>query len=116
MARFVFASIAFSLCIAATAAEVDLRAPGALDALQRSSPEHYARVGEILERTRRFPEAGPTRWLPASVNAADVQYTRGLMKTSYPPKETLRFRLDDVRYTVDVTRHDVAARITPLPR
>ena len=96
--------------------QVDLRAAGALEALLRSNPVHYATVQEIVELTQRFPEGGPTRWLPASVNAADVHYTRGLLKTSYPPKETLRFRLDEVRYTLDVTRHDVAGRVVPAPR
>ena len=111
MARLILASLASSLCFAATAAEVDLRAPGALEALQRANPAHSAKVEEILERTRRFPEAGPTRWLPASVNASEVRYSEHLVRTSYPPQQTLRFRLDDVRYTVSVTRHDVAGRL-----
>jgi hypothetical protein len=116
MARVVFASVASSLCLAAAAAEVDLRATGALEALQHSNPAHYRKVEQILERTRQFPQAGPARWLPAGMQATDVQYTGSLMKPSYPPKQTLRFRLDDVRYTVDVTRHDVAARLIPAPR
>ena len=116
MGRVVFASATLSLCFSAAAADMDLRAPGALDALQRANPAHYAKVEEILERTRRFPEAGPTRWLPASANASEVLYSEHLLRTSYPPKQTLRFRLDDVRYTVDVMRHDVAARLVPAPR
>jgi hypothetical protein len=116
MVRVAFASLASSLCFAAAAAEVDLRATGALEALQRSNPAHYRKVEQILERTRQFPQAGPARWLPAGMNATDVRYTGSLVKPSYPPKQTLRFRLDDVGYVVDVTRHDVAGRLTPAPR
>jgi hypothetical protein len=107
MTRVVFAAFACALGFTAAAAEIDLRNTGALEKLQRANPAHHLKIEEILARTRQFPQEGPARWLPASVNAADVQHTRGLLKTSYPPKETLRFRLDDVRYTVDVTRHDV---------
>jgi hypothetical protein len=109
MARLVVTLFASSLCFAAAAGETDLRSSGALDELQRSNPLHHSKIAQILERARQFPQAGPARWLPASLQASDVQYTHGLMKTSYPPKQTLRFRLDDVRYTVEVTRHDVRA-------
>ena len=113
MVRFVFAAFACSLCFTAAAAEIDLRNAGALEQLQRTNPAHHVKVEQILERAWQFPLEGPARWLPAGLSASDVQYTRGLMKTSYPPKQTLRFTLDDVRYVVDVTRHDVAARLTP---
>ena len=116
MARVVFAAFACSLCFTAAAAEIDLRNAGALEELQRTNPAHHLKIEQILERAWQFPQDGPARWLPAGLNASDVQHTRGLLKTSYPPKETLRFKLDDVRYTVDVTRHDVAGRITTLPR
>jgi hypothetical protein len=116
MARFVFAAFACSLCFNAAAAEIDLRNAGALENLQRTNPAHRAKIERIQERAWQFPQEGPARWLPAALNASDVRYTRGLMKTSYPPKETLRFTLDDVRYVMDVTRHDVAARLTPAPR
>jgi len=116
MARVIFASAALSLCFSATAADIDLRAPGALEALLRTNPVHYAKVTEVIELAQQFPEAGPARWLPATINASEVQHTRGLLKTSYPPKETLRFMLDEVRYTLDVTRHDVAGRVMPAAR
>ena len=96
--------------------QIDLRAPGALEALLRSNPVHYAKVTEVIELAQQFPEAGPARWLPATINASEVQHTRGLLKTSYPPKETLRFMLDEVRYTLDVTRHDIAGSVMPVPR
>lgn len=109
MVRFIFACFAFSTCFGALAADVDLRRSGALEELQRTNAAHYAKVEQVLDLAQRFPKAGPARWLPASLNASDVRHTRGLLKTSYPPKETLRFRLDEVRYTVDITRHDVRA-------
>ena len=113
MVRFVLAAFACALCSTAAAAEIDLRNAGALEQLQRTNPDHHVKIEQIVERARQFPQEGPARWLPASLNASDVRHTRGLLKTSYPPKETLRFRLDDVGYVVDVTRHDLAARLAP---
>jgi hypothetical protein len=83
---------------------VDLRADGALQQLRRSNPAHYSKVQQIVEHTSEFPLAWPAHWLPASLEARDVLFSGGMLLASYPPKQVLSFTLDDVRYTLYVTR------------
>jgi hypothetical protein len=48
---------------------------------------------------------------PARLPQAEVGFSSTAFKTSYPPKRTRSFELDDVRYTVHVVRSDIQAAI-----
>jgi len=117
MSRLVFALLSSSFCLAAAAVEewlrlapdgetivvekrVDLRDDGALDELRRSNPEHFAHIRRVLVRMRTAPLAGPGHWFPAHVGAKDIEFSE--LRTSFPPRDLMRFTLDEVRYTVDV--------------
>ena len=52
--------------------------------------------------------------MQANFNAQDVDLTRMIVKTSYPPKQLLNFRLDQVRYTMYVVRRDMVGQVQPL--
>jgi hypothetical protein len=81
---------------------IDLDQPGALEALQRSNPTHYAKIQKILDRLPLQPEAKVPRWIQANFDARDATY--GLMLlTSFPPKRRVSFTLDDTRYEAIVT-------------
>lgn len=81
---------------------VDLRDEGALEALQRSNPGHFGQIRRVLVRMRQAPSAGPQHWFPKHVRATDLEFSELSMKPAYPPRQRMRFTLDNVRYTLDV--------------
>ena len=91
---------------------VDLDQPGALEALARQNPAHYAKIEKIVaDVTRRPPETVP-RWLAAEFGAQRVSFP-WLLKTSDPAKRSLSFSLDTTRYEMNVavpTRWSFATR------
>lgn len=90
---------------------VDLRAPHALEQLQRTDPARYRRLQEILVGLRERPERAEGDWLQVNFDASDVELSRYLFRTSDPPKQLLRFTLDDVRFVVYLTRVDLHAAV-----
>jgi hypothetical protein len=46
-------------------------------------------------------------------DARDVDLSRYVIWTSNPPKQLLRFTLDDVRYVMHVSRNDLTATVVP---
>ena len=95
---------------AAAARTVDLRDAAALADLQRTRPAHYATVRRILADLEQQPDRADGDWLQTNFDARDVELSRLLLKTSYPPRQLLRFTLDDTRYTLHVTRSDLVAQ------
>jgi hypothetical protein len=80
-------------------AVVDLNAPGALDALARDNPDHYAKIEKILADVgRRRPESVP-RWMKSEFGAEQVNYP-ALLKNSDPAQRSLSFTLESTRYEV----------------
>jgi hypothetical protein len=76
---------------------IDLGQPGALQALARDNPQHYAKIERILaDVTRRPPQTVP-RWMNAEFGARQVSFP-SLLKTSDPAQRSLSFTLDDTRY------------------
>jgi hypothetical protein len=116
-----FAAIVLVLALAATgyAADttvrgtIDLRNPQALEQLERANPEHFDKIRRMLETLREQPDLVEGDWLEVAFDARDVDLSRYLIKTSYPPKQLLRFTLDDVRYTMHVVRSDLTAEFVP---
>jgi hypothetical protein len=92
---------------------IDLRSPQALGQLQRENPAHFARIEQIVEGLRQEPQRAESDWLQVNFDARDVDLMRSVIKTSYPPKQVLSFRLDEVRYTLYVTRSDLTPRVMP---
>ena len=83
---------------------VDLDAPGALEALQKSNPGHFGKLQNLVARTMSRDEASVERIILAAGGSA---IHRGhLIRTSYPARAPLSFVLDDVRYVITVTVPD----------
>ena len=120
VSRTVFALLLAALAVCAYAADdaplrtVDLRDPAALELLRQANPAHYEKIQRVVVGLREAPELAEGDWLEVSFDARDVDLSRYLIKTSYPPKQLLRFTLDDVRYVIHVVRGDLAATVERL--
>ena len=88
---------------------VDLRDAATLERLREQNPSHYAAIRQILAGLAERPERLETDWLQATFDARDVEPSRLLLKTSHPPRQLLRFTLDDTRYALHVVRSDLGA-------
>lgn len=80
---------------------VDLNRPQALADLQRDNPTHYRIVTQILRDAPTHTPASLSGWMRTAFHA-DIASVMPV-KTSYPPKAQLRFRLDDTAYSAQVT-------------
>lgn len=92
---------------------IDLREPGALQALQASNPVHFKRISRALVALEERPERSEGSWLEVNIDARDVDLSELLLKTSNPPKQLFRFTLDDTRYIMHVVRSDISAEAVP---
>lgn len=90
---------------------VDLRDPGALERLRTTNPHHFAQIRRVLAGLSETPELAEGDWLEVNFDARDVDLSRYVIKTSDPPKQLLRFTLDDVRYVMHVVRDDLTATV-----
>jgi hypothetical protein len=88
---------------------VDLRDAAALQQLRDRNPAHFATIQRILAGLTEDPERVEGDWLRTTFDARDVELSRLLLKTSHPPRQQLRFTLDDTRYTLHVVRSDLGA-------
>jgi hypothetical protein len=92
---------------------VDLDQPGALQALERTNPAHYAKVRLILQGVSRNPDSDVPRWVRAGFDARDVEYLPVVL-TSHPAKRRLSFALDDTRYVAVIVLTSLRGDIVPL--
>jgi hypothetical protein len=99
--------------VAGAGETVDLTQQGALDRLRVTNPAHYEKIARIVAGLAEEPQRAETDWLQTTFNAQDVNLSRLLVLTSDPPKQSLSFTLDDVRYSMRVTRSDLTASIRP---
>ena len=105
MNRLAVALVCLSLATTpsyASTGSVDLNAPGAIEALARDNPEHYAKIAKILQDVAQRPPEAVPRWMKSEFGAEQVAFP-SLLKTSDPPKRSLAFTLDRTRYEVVVT-------------
>lgn len=93
---------------------VDLRTPQALENLKRDNPAHFEKIRQILAGLEEKPERVEGDWLQATFNAQDVDLSRMIVKTSYPPKQLLNFRLEQLHYTLYVVRRDMVGQFQPV--
>ncbi len=91
---------------------IDLNAPSALEALQRSNPTHYEKIRKILEGVLQRPDTDVPRWIQTNFAAHEVSYVP-IVLTSHPPKRRLSFALDTTRYEAVVVLTNVRGDITP---
>jgi len=105
---------AVALFFAAAALAIDLDQPGALEALARENPAHFAKVERILSEAPYRSSASLPRWLRTEFDARDVN-TSHLLKTSLPAQARLSFVLDDRSYS-KVIRIDAPARAMPAKK
>ena len=96
-----------------THTSVDLRAPQALGRLQKDNPAHFRKIQELLAGLADEPKLAEGEWLQVTFGVRDVDLSKHLLRTSNPPKQLLRFTLDDVRYTMYVVRSDLTAQVAP---
>ncbi len=89
---------------------VDLRDSAAVAQLRQSNPAHVAMIERILAGLAEQPDRAEGDWLQTNFDARDVDLSRLVMKTSYPPRQELRFTLDDTRYVLHLVRSDLAAK------
>lgn len=94
----------------ARAARVDLNRPGALKSLARENPAHYEKVSRILDHVVSMPVETVPGWIRTNFEGRNVLYTH-LVLTSYPPKRTLSFMLDDTLYVARVTLTNFKPRV-----
>ena len=106
--------LAFSVPALAGPLEVDLRTPQALETLRRQNPAHFEKIRQILIALEEKPERVEGDWLQANFDAHDIALWRMVIKTSFPPKQLLSFRLDQTRYTLYVIRRDMTATMQLL--
>jgi hypothetical protein len=92
---------------------VDLREPQALEQLQQANPAHFAKIQQVLAGLQEQPQRAEGDWLRVTFDARDVDLSRYVIWTSNPPKQLLRFTLDDVRYVMHVSRNDLTATVVP---
>src|SRR5207247_11397088 len=83
---------------AGPALAIDLDQPGALEALVRENPAHFAKVEKILSEAPQRPFGSVRGWIRTEFDAKDVD-TSYLLKTSYPALARLTFGLDEQQYT-----------------
>ena len=102
--RILIAAILWSALAAQAAAVhvVDLDKPGALDALKRDKPEHYAQVARAMDKVQAVPyEARGQHNLFLDGRKPDP--TRRQIETSHPAKTRLMVPIGDVNYRITVT-------------
>ena len=108
---FVAATLALAVTGAALAAgvtpAVDLDDKAVLAAIEHSRPEHYRRITAILDTAGSLPcENGRfTRAMEVAFDARDG-HCQLILRTSYPAKRTLSFKLDQTTYMATVRVKD----------
>lgn len=101
-----------SVHLAVASQVVNLDAPGALEALKRDKPAHYAKVVEMMEKVQAVPyDPHGRRDLRLDVQKPDP--TRRQIETSFPAKTRLTMFVDDVQYNITVTYTKNPAKLVP---
>jgi hypothetical protein len=105
--------VAFLLGVAAplSAQTIDLTAKDALSEVRLSKPEHYERIRQILVALADRPSRVQGDWLAKNFGVTGVEVGPLKPATDGPPTQSLRFRLDEVRYQWTVIRFDVHSTV-----
>jgi hypothetical protein len=101
--------------LAADGSVIALDAPGALQSLARSNPDHHQRASKLLLAAATQPchDSKQERMIAVQFDAQDLQCGM-VYKTSFPAKRDITFTLDKQRYASQVVVDDGQARLMPL--
>ena len=88
-----------------TASSVNLNAPGAIERLRLSNPDHYKKIGQITRGLPNVDREDGAHSNPTIPYAKSVSFSP-LLLTSDPPQRQLSFILDDTSYYGRVTLED----------
>jgi hypothetical protein len=115
--RFMLAPLWVSLAgLAQAAGTVNLDAPGALDKLRASNPDHYDRVVAAINAAQLHPCETLPDMLKASIRAEGVRCRGAILMTSFPAKLHFAFTLDRVTYVSNVVQVNLGAgKVQPVP-
>jgi hypothetical protein len=92
---------------------VDLDPPGALEALERDKPEHYAKVLRMMEKIQAVPYTPNGQMdLRPEVQTPDV--TRRTVETNRPTKTRLTITVDGTEYRITVVYTTNPATLAPV--
>lgn len=106
--RVLFAALLMSVAAGSALADaIDLSDARAVERLRAANPDHYAKILQILAGLRERPSRVDDGWLQTAFGARDVKVAALMLLTSDPPKQSLRFTLDDVAYRLNVVRADL---------
>jgi hypothetical protein len=110
--RVVLASLAFAAGIAAAALDVDLDKPGAMDALKRDRPAHFAKVSEEISKAQEIrvdphPTLQKAETITHAPSGGGVAYRvvpndDALLQPVDPARKRIAVRVDDITYLVTV--------------
>jgi hypothetical protein len=93
---------------------VDLRSEHALEELKRTNPAHFEKIRQVIAALQEQPKLAEGDWLQVTVAARDVDLSRYIIRTSYPPKQLLQFTLDETRYMMHLVRNDLTPQVMPV--
>ena len=108
------ALLLFSQAGFAATTRVDIGDSRALDTIRESNPAQYEQVMGIL----RTEEKGPScetlpRMLKVQYGAHDVKCAGELIRTSYPAKRWLSFKLDETEFSGNVVLTGTPGKLQP---
>ncbi len=94
---------------------VNLDAPGALEAVERENPQHYAKIVEIIRVGQSEPCESLPKILKTRLDVPDAECKTQQVLTSHPPKRHMSFTIGEVGYTTNAIQHKIAGgRIVPV--
>jgi|GEM_PF-2328538 len=82
-----------------------------LEELETSNPTHHAKAVEIMAAASEGCRVGEPRVIPAEV--APFNCNTSFFMTSYPPKKSISFQIDDTLYLAHVTMKESLTQFIP---
>lgn len=98
---------------------VDLAKPGALDRLEESNPDHYAKVMAVTRVASRSSCVEDLKVLRVELNLDDATCAAMTILTSEPPKRNVSVTIEGVRYMTFAAFDFAPAKVTrvrPAPK
>lgn len=92
---------------------VNLDSPGALEAIEKESPEHYRKIVEILRVSETISCETLPKVLHVQYGVSDTQCNAHAILTSLPPKRHLYFILDRTGYRTNVVLRGYEGKLLP---
>jgi hypothetical protein len=92
---------------------VDINDPKALDAIQAADPARYEKLMGIIQLAGNVSCETLPQMLKVQYGAENVQCYGALIRTSYPAKRWLSFKLDDTAFSGNVVLTGTQPRAVP---